>query len=516
MRTSVTHPLLIAELPVADGRIGLTFCPGKAGPSVQGDPWCRDLDTDLEALRGWGATTVVTLMEPAELSLLRVEGLGAGVRRRGMAWLHLPIPDLSAPPAGWMALWEPVSPRLHAALEAGERVLLHCRAGLGRTGTVAALMLIERGAGAAEAMARVRAVRPGAIETRAQEAFLEARAATPDLRTQRVRAALFGGAMGDALGAGIEFWSLDRIRAAWPRGIVDLPMAYGRRGAITDDTQMTLFTAEGLIRARVRGMARGICDPAGVVHHALLRWYRTQGGRPQVPDLCRKGLVADPRLHASRAPGATCLSTLGAARQFGQPARNGSKGCGTIMRVAPVALLGEEVRRLATETSALTHGHPTGQEAAAAFACLLAAVLRGEPLEPAIRRVAVPCEGETARAIAAALAAPRDGRPETVERLGGGWVAEEALAIALYAGLAARSFEEGLRLAVTHSGDSDSTGAITGTLLGLLYPEEAMTHRWREQVEGADLIDRLARDLAAAREPGEDFVQTMGERYPGW
>ncbi|MFQ6777154.1 ADP-ribosylglycohydrolase family protein [Cereibacter sphaeroides] len=301
----MTHPLLIAELPVADGRIGLTFCPGKAGPSLQGDPWCRDLDTDLEALWDWGAATVVTLMEPAELSLLQVEGLGAGVRRRGMDWLHLPIPDLSAPPAGWMALWEPVSPRLHAALEAGERVLLHCRGGLGRTGTVAALMLIERGAGAAEAMARVRAVRPGAIETRAQEAFLEARAATPDLRTQRVRAALFGGAMGDALGAGIEFWSLDRIRAAWPRGIVDLPMAYGRRGAITDDTQMTLFTAEGLIRARVRGMARGICDPAGVVHHALLRWYGTQGGRPQVPDLCRKGLVADPRLHASRAPGAS-------------------------------------------------------------------------------------------------------------------------------------------------------------------------------------------------------------------
>ncbi|MCE6949934.1 ADP-ribosylglycohydrolase family protein [Cereibacter sphaeroides] len=126
------------------------------------------------------------------------------------------------------------------------------------------------------------------------------------------------------------------------------------------------------------------------------------------------------------------------------------------------------------------------------------------------------CEGETARAIASAIAAPREGRPETVERLGGGWVADEALAIALNVCLAAGGFEEGLRLAVTHSGDSDSTGAIAGTLLGLLHPKAAMTHRWREQVECADLIDRLARDLAAARSLGEDFVQTMWERYPGW
>ena len=128
--------------------------------------------------------------------------------------------------------------------------------------------------------------------------------------------------------------------------------------------------------------------------------------------------------------------------------------------------------------------------------------------------------GETAAAIDAALTLPRDGRPETVERLGGGWVAEEALAIALYAALAAPGFEAGLRIAVTHSGDSDSTGAISGNLLGLLYPEEVMQHPWRERVECADLIDRLARDLARdlarSRAPEAEFVEQMWERYPGW
>lgn len=516
MRTSITHPLLIDDLAVANGRLGLTFCPGKKGGSLFGDSWDRDLDTDLDAVREWRATVVVTLVEAAELSLLQVEGLGEGIQRRGMDWLHLPILDLEAPDALWMSLWEPVSRRLHAALEAGGRVLVHCRGGLGRAGTVAALLLIERGEDAGQAIARVRAVRPGAIETAAQWDFLNARAALTDRKAQLIRASLFGGAMGDALGAEIEFWSLDRIRTTFPRGLMQLPVAYGLRGAITDDTQMTLFTAEGLIRAQARSIAKGICHPPGVVHHALLRWYQTQGCKPKVAGLCRTGLVADPRLHKRRAPGNTCLSALSVAESFGQLARNSSKGCGTIMRVAPVGLLGFQVRELALGASALTHGHETGQEAAAAFACILAEVLEGVPLERAIHRALAVATGGTAAAMNAALCLPRDGRPETVERLGGGWVAEEALAIALYAALAAPGFEAGLRIAVTHSGDSDSTGAIAGNLLGLLHPEEVMQHPWREQVECADLIDRIARDLARSRAPEAEFVEQMWERYPGW
>ena len=120
---------------------------------------------------------------------------------------------------------------------------------------------------------------------------------------------------------------------------------------------------------------------------------------------------------------------------------------------------------------------------------------------------------ETARAIRAALDAPRDGRAETVEGLGGGWVAEEALAIALYACLAAPDFEQGLQIAVTHSGDSDSTGAIAGNMLGLLYSEQALSHRWASQVECGDLITRLSRDLC---ERDGRALDAMWDVYPGW
>jgi ADP-ribosylglycohydrolase len=189
------------------------------------------------------------------------------------------------------------------------------------------------------------------------------------------------------------------------------------------------------------------------------------------------------------------------------------------MRVAPVGLFGgPDVADLAMTTSALTHGHLTGQEAAADWALILNDVLNGETPEEAARKVSDRFGSETRRALQAALGAPRDGRPETVAGLGGGWVAEEALAIALYAALTASSFEEGLRIAVTHGGDSDSTRAIAGGLLGLVYPAEVMAHSWRREIECADLIDRLARDLyrAARGMPDSEAFHMMEEHYPGW
>ena len=99
----------------------------------------------------------------------------------------------------------------------------------------------------------------------------------------KIRACLFGGAMGDALGAEIEFWSLERIRARFPRGLTELPPHDGRAGRITDDTQMTLFTAEGLLRADVRWNHKGICHPPSVLHHAYIRWLHTQGERSESP-----------------------------------------------------------------------------------------------------------------------------------------------------------------------------------------------------------------------------------------
>src|SRR5690606_6684979 len=172
---------------------------------------------------------------------------------------------------------------------------------------------------------------------------------------------------------------------------------------------------------------------------------------------------------------------------------------------------------LADECSHLTHAHQTGRDSARAFATILRLIIQDWSLDNLLRNAAaLKLDAPTLRAINAALEAPADGRPETVESLGGGWVAEEALSIALYAARVAESFEHGLRIAVTHSGDSDSTGAIAGNLLGLIFPDQVMAHRWRRQVECADLIDRIARDLHAAGKAGPDFAETMWEFYPGW
>lgn len=520
VRTSITHPLRIDDLPLGNGRLGITFCPGKKGDSVFGGAWDRDLDLDMEAIKGWGANAVLSLIEDHEFEMLGVPELGEAVKARGIDWLHFPIRDLDTPTDNAMDTWAALSAELHGVLERGGRVLVHCRGGLGRAGMIATLLLTERGWSASQAISDVRAVRPGAIETAEQEGWVTHRARHYGLPGIRLHSSLLGGALGDSLGAEIEFLSLDAIRRLYPDGLTDLPPHDGLRGAITDDTQMTIFTAEGLIRAHIRAALRGICHPPSVVHHALLRWYRTQGGTPRI-ETDTVGLITDRRLWARRAPGLTCLSALAESPSLSAVAKNASKGCGTIMRVAPVALMvpRDQVRSIAIDTSALTHGHPTGQLAAAAWAEMLADVATGANLEETAATIAGQYERlenghETARAIRKALDAPRDGSPETVEVLGRGWTAEEALSIALYAALAGKSFHEGLQIAVMHGGDSDSTGAIAGNMLGLVDPAAALHHRWAAVIEGADIMSRLVRDFLRL-EHESDGAEQLIDTYPG-
>ncbi|MDE0113908.1 MAG: ADP-ribosylglycohydrolase family protein [Albidovulum sp.] len=519
-KTSITHPIRIDALPVGNGSLGITICPGKKGDSVFGSPWARDLDLDMDAVGDWGATAVLTLIEDHEFESLSVRSLGDAVKTRDIEWHHFPILDGDVPTAEAMGRWRALSPRLHQILERRGRLVVHCRGGLGRAGTIAALILIERGRSAPDAIREVRSVRRGAVETVAQERWLASRAPHRGPLVSPLHASLVGGAIGDSLGAEIEFLPLSEIRRRFPEGVSELPVHQGLRGAITDDTQMTLFTAEGMIRAHVRGAEKGIFHPPSVVHHALLRWHRTQGGKPRV-ETDNIGLISDPRLSERRAPGHTCMSALATSESYGAPARNDSKGCGTIMRVAPVALMAErdQVRSLAKETSALTHGHPTGQFAAAAWAEMLADVASGIALVESANAMAdayARIEGgtETANAIRAALDKPRDGNPETVESLGGGWTAEEALSIALYACLCARSFDHGLQVALLHSGDSDSTGAIAGNMLGLVEPAATLRHNFAGTIECVDVIARIALDYFSLRRKG-DAAERLLDFYPG-
>jgi ADP-ribosyl-[dinitrogen reductase] hydrolase len=173
-RRSLTHPLKIAALSAGPtfGRVGITFCPGKYDRHAMSGYWERDLSRDLDAIRDWGAVAVVTLVEPNELVVLRVEHLGEEVLRRKMLWFHLPIIDVSTPDEGFERQWEVAGNELRTLLRSGRDVLVHCRGGLGRAGTIGARLLAELGMEPATAIRQVRAARPGAIETNEQERYV--------------------------------------------------------------------------------------------------------------------------------------------------------------------------------------------------------------------------------------------------------------------------------------------------------------------------------------------------------
>ncbi len=350
----------------------------------------------------------------------------------------------------------------------------------------------------------------------------------------RIRGALLAGAIGDALGAPIEFMSFADIQRQYgPDGISDYAPYHGKLGAITDDTQMTLFTAEGLLRAYVRGSLRGICSITSVVSHAYLRWLKTQGITPRASIDEKHGLILLRELHSRRAPGNTCLSALQAMTAFtDRKADNNSKGAGGIMRVAPVAMMfhgrmdqANYVFQLGKESAWITHGHPCGYYSAAAFAVILHALLCNEPLEVGIDRAEKllsvnPDADETRRALALGVELARQGTlpQEAIPTIGEAWVGEEALGIALYCALVASDLVHGIRLAVNHSGDSDTTGILVGQLLGAKHGEAAIPERWLAPLELRNEIAQLADDLFQHREwnlDEFDFDEAIVQRYPG-
>ncbi|GJF29272.1 putative ADP-ribosylglycohydrolase [Kitasatospora sp. NE20-6] len=329
----------------------------------------------------------------------------------------------------------------------------------------------------------------------------------------RVRGALLGGAVGDALGWPVEFLRLEAIRQRFgPAGVTGL-----QGDQVTDDTQMTLFTAEGLLRG-------GHPEALKAAYH---RWLLTQ--RLSAPERQPDGwLLGHAFLYASRSPGTACLTGLTEhpryepAAELGRPGpvNPHSKGCGTVMRSAPFGLLGlgvEDAFRQAALAAQLTHGHPTGYLAAGAFAALVERLAAGVPLPSAVagttaQVAALPGAGETVAALerAVRVAAEGPGSAEAVERVGLGWIAEECLAIAVYCALVAGP-REALLLSVNHSGDSDSTGAVCGNLVGAAHGLTALPAEWTGAVEGREVLLQVADDLVA--QAGGDRAALAG-RYP--
>jgi ADP-ribosylglycohydrolase len=355
----------------------------------------------------------------------------------------------------------------------------------------------------------------------------------------RVAGCLLGGALGDALGYPIEFANTRTIAARFgPEAPSRLAFAGPPPAHVSDDTQMTLFSIEGILRAASAGVAYGDQRWPTFLLGAYQRWYGTQamvpgqpmglaepavGGPSRALRPDRGPLLADARLHARRAPGNTCLSAIARSFVEARPARphapaNGSKGCGAVMRAAPFGVIGPtraDAFASARDAGALTHGHPSGYLSAAYLAAVIFGAVRGEELGESLKQadilLAVEAESqEVAGAVDRARRAAAAGPPsvQRIEALGGGWTGEEALGIGLCCALThdARGGPQAtastLWRAAAHAGDSDSTASIAGNVVGALVGLDALPAPWLEQLEMRDLVARLAGELAAAASGG--------------
>ena len=334
----------------------------------------------------------------------------------------------------------------------------------------------------------------------------------------RIRGSLIGGAIGDALGSPVEFiHSFKGIQRQYgERGItrLDTNSKQAGKAVVSDDTQMTLFTANGLLNAKRLGQP-GIVG----ITHAYVEWYLTQT-HEKSSKFNDCWIAHIPELNKLRAPGNTCLSALHDIYSGLEPFNN-SKGCGGVMRIAPIPLYAavdgrisiEDADRLAGDAAEITHLHPLGFIPAALMAHIIYRLaLDTEPTRENMQRYIeegveemrkiysqYPDDVEyMAKLAEKAIRLAGNGKSdlENVKLLGEGWVGEEALAVGLYCALKHfDSFEDALVASVNHGGDSDSTGAVTGNILGAAVGYEAIPQFYKDDVELHDLILHMADDL---------------------
>ena len=341
----------------------------------------------------------------------------------------------------------------------------------------------------------------------------------------RIRGSLIGGAIGDALGYPVEFiYSFGEIQRRYgSNGITRLDTHQwwleedngNGKAVISDDTQMTLFTACGLLNAKADDVPflPSIC-------RAYVEWFHTQTGKKK-KGFNKCWISKVPELNERRAPGNTCLTSLDAIFRGAEPSNN-SKGCGGVMRIAPILLYGatadrmdiQEACKLAADASELTHQHPLGYIPSALVAYVIYKLAQDETPERETCKDYIrdglklitelfPNHPEEVKQFANLIKTAilwsdisTDDVRTIEDELGGGWVADEAAAIAIYCSLAHfDNFEQAMIAAVNHAGDSDSTGAITGNILGAAIGYEAIPQHFKDDVELHDVILHVADDL---------------------
>lgn len=173
-------PIMIDSLkiPGVSGMIGISSCPGIRDDYVF-DLYCESLIDDVQAIKGWGASVVITLMDHNELKIHGVADLGRNVVGLNMVWLHLPIINASLPDHEFDEKWESLSPCLCKMLKSGQRILIHCREGIGRSALVAAKLLLDLGVTADETVRLLRKTRPGALLLYSHEQYVYSCAEKP-------------------------------------------------------------------------------------------------------------------------------------------------------------------------------------------------------------------------------------------------------------------------------------------------------------------------------------------------
>lgn len=333
----------------------------------------------------------------------------------------------------------------------------------------------------------------------------------------RIRGCIFGGACGDALGYPVEFKQYEDILEKYgSSGISSYSIDPATGLALfSDDTQMSLFTANGLLYGQTRSALSGISSqPRYYVYLAYLDWLETQRGGDHEERICWLSDVKE--LWSCRAPGATCLDALSSGEQGSTEHRiNHSKGCGGVMRIAPVGIVLRDSEDAVAdmegaEIAALTHSHSLGFMPAAFLTHVIKHIVSEtaevdllsliqdasdmiRTLFPARKHLGVFMD-----LIDKAVLLSSNNRPdiENISSIGSGWCGDEALAIAVYCSLKYQNdFSSAIVAAVNHSGDSDSTGALTGNIVGALCGYEAIDPKWKENLELKDTILEMADDL---------------------